>query len=93
MIRDVPKSIANLAKSQSIDVSVRIGKDGVTEALISELNIQLKKRGLVKVKANKSASSDRDHRNSIFSIIADRSKSTIVFQRGNVAVFWKKGHE
>ena len=56
MIRDVPKSIANLAKGQSIDVSVRIGKDGVTEALISELNIQLKKRGLVKVKANKSAS-------------------------------------
>ena len=56
MIRDVPKSIVNLAKGQSIDVSVRIGKDGVTEALISELNIQLKKRGLVKVKANKSAS-------------------------------------
>ena len=72
-----------------MEITLRIGKDGITEPVLSELVDQLKKRDLVKVKANKSISSDRKYRQQMFSEISERAGSTIVFQRGNVAVFWR----
>ena len=88
MSKGIPPSVSKLAKSESIDVTVRIGREGVTEALLSELSEQLSRRRLIKVKANKGTASDRYHRKEIFYEIAEKSSSTIVFQRGNVAVFW-----
>ncbi|MBR79672.1 MAG: hypothetical protein CMA88_02670 [Euryarchaeota archaeon] len=88
MSKDIPISISKLAKNQSMDATVRLGKGGVTDALLSELSEQLSRRRIVKVRANKGAASDRLHRNQIFCEIAEKSGSTIVFQRGNVAVFW-----
>ena len=78
-----------MAKSPALEISLRIGKDGITEAFLSELVDQLKRRELVKLKANKSISSDRKNRLKIFSELSKRAGSTIVFQRGNVAVFWR----
>ncbi len=88
MSEAIPSSVKKLAKSEGIDVSVRIGKGGVTESLIFELSEQLSRRRLVKVKLNKGTASDRENRNLLFSEIAAKSNSRIVFQRGNVAVFW-----
>jgi len=85
---DVPRRISLSAKSNNLEVSVRIGRVGVTESLISELSDQLSRRILVKVKANKGTTSDRDQRGALFSDIARLTNSTLVFQRGNVAVFW-----
>ena len=88
MSDDIPRRIAYSAKSDGLDVSVRIGRVGVTESLISELSDQLSRKNLVKVKANKGTTSDREQRRILFSDMAKLTNSNLVFQRGNVAVFW-----
>tara|TARA_B100000959_G_C14493571_1_gene424235 strand:+ start:212 stop:487 length:276 start_codon:yes stop_codon:yes gene_type:complete len=88
MSDDIPRRITNAAKSENLDVSVRIGRGGVTESFLSELSDQLSRNTLVKVKANKGTTSNREQRRSLFSEIAQLTTSNLVFQRGNVAVFW-----
>ena len=88
MSEDVPRRIKNLAKSQDLEVSARIGRSGITEPLISELSDHLTRNHLVKVKANTGTTSDRQQRGSLFSEVAELTNSTLVFQRGNVAVLW-----
>ena len=65
-----------------MEITLRIGKDGISEPFLSELVDQLKRRDLVKLKANKSISSDRKNRQQMFSEISERVGSTMVFQRG-----------
>ena len=84
-----PSHLVKLAKSHSLEVSIRIGKDGVNTSLISELENQLKKRTVVKLRINKGIASNKDDRTQIFTRIAEESNSSVIFQRGNVAVFCK----
>ena len=84
-------NLLKLAKSESLRVSIRIGKDGVNTSLISELENQLEKRTVVKLKINKGMAPNKEDRNQIFTRIADQSNSSVIFQRGNVAVFCKAG--
>ena len=84
-------NLLKMAKSESLRVSIRIGKDGVNTSLISELNNQLEKRTVVKLKINKGMAPNKEDRNQIFNRIADESNSSVIFQRGNVAVFCKAG--
>ena len=84
-------NMLKLAKSESLRVSIRIGKDGVNTSLISELENQLEKRTVVKLKINKGMAPNKEDRNQIFTKIADESNSFVIFQRGNVAVFCKAG--
>jgi RNA-binding protein YhbY len=84
----IPRSITNLAKSERLEVSARIGRDGVSEALIKEVSDQLSRKPLVKIKANKGIATNGDHRREIFSEIARTTETILVFQRGNVAVLW-----
>ena len=79
--------LVKLAKSESLEVSIRIGKDGVNTSLISELENQLEKRTVVKLKINKGIASNKADRTQIFTRIAEESNSSVIFQRGNVAVF------
>ena len=88
--RQLP-NLLKLAKSESLRVSIRIGKDGVNTSLISELENQLEKRTVVKLKINKGMAPNKEDRNQIFTRIADESNSCVIFQRGNVAVFCKAG--
>ncbi len=88
MSKEIPRRIVNMSKDETLEVSVRIGRAGATEPVISELSDQLSRKNLVKVKANKGTTSDRQQRNSLFGEIAELTGSTLVFQRGNVAVFW-----
>ena len=83
--------LLKLAKSESLRVSIRIGKDGVNTSLISELENQLEKRTVVTLKINKGMAPNKEDRNQIFTRIADESNSSVIFQRGNVAVFCKAG--
>ena len=80
-----------LAKSESLRVSIRIGKDGINTSLISELENQLEKRTVVKIKINKGMAPNKEERNQIFTRIANESNSSVIFQRGNVAVLCKVG--
>ena len=84
-------NLLKLAKSESLRVSIRIGKDGVNTSLISELENQLEKRTVVKLKINKGMAPNKEDRKQIFTRIADESNSSVIFQRGNVAVFCKAG--
>lgn len=85
----VPNHIKKMANDRELVVSVRVGRNGLTDAIFNELTDQLNKRKLVKIKANKGILEGSSDRNSLFSEIAEKTESVLVFQRGNVAVFWK----
>ncbi len=85
----VPNHIKKMANDRELVVSVRVGRNGLTDAIFNELTDQLNKRKLVKIKANKGILEGSSDRASLFSEIAEKTESVLVFQRGNVAVFWK----
>ena len=85
----VPNNIKRMANDRELVVSVRVGRNGPTNAIVEELIDQLNKRKLVKIKANKGIVEDATDRTNLFCELAQRTDSTLVFQRGNVAVFWK----
>lgn len=85
----VPNHIKRMANDRQLVVSVRVGRNGLTDAIFNELTDQLNKRKLVKIKANKGILEGSSDRTSLFSEIAEKTESVLVFQRGNVAVFWK----
>lgn len=84
----IPMHIERLARDRDTQVSVRIGRNGLTEAIIEEMVDQLEKRRLVKVKANRGVAEGSGERKELFSTLAELTKSHLVFQRGNVAVYW-----
>nr|AIE93030.1 putative RNA-binding protein [uncultured marine group II/III euryarchaeote AD1000_31_D05] len=84
----VPKEVLSMAKSDQLEISVRIGRSGISEAFLGELSEQLDKRRLVKVKANRGAVRGSSERAELFEGLAAATNSMLVFQRGNVAVFW-----
>ena len=85
----VPNHIKRMANDRELVVSVRVGRNGLTDAIFNELTDQLNKRKLVKIKANKGILEGSSDRTSLFSEIAEKTESILVSQRGNVAVFWK----
>ena len=85
----VPNHIKRMANDRDLLVSVRVGRNGLTNAIVEELIDQLNTRKLVKIKANKGIVEDSRDRTNLFFDLAQRSDSTLVFHRGNVAVFWK----
>ena len=87
MGEETPRRIINSAKSQTLEVTVRIGRIGITESLISEISDQLSRKNLVKVKANKGITSDRQQRRMLFSEIAKLTSASVVFQRGTLQYF------
>ena len=78
-----------MANDSALIVSVRVGRNGLTTAIIEELIDQLNNRTLVKIKANKGIVENTTERSNLFSEVAKLTESTLVFHRGNVAVFWK----
>ena len=84
----VPDSIMRQAKDASLPVTIRIGKSGLTDAVVVELNGQLSSRSLVKVKVNRGLFQREDLKR-VWQHLADETSSHLIFVRGNVAVFWK----
>lgn len=84
----VPDSIMRQAKDASLPVTIRIGKSGLTGAVVVELNGQLSSRSLVKVKVNRGLFQREDLKR-VWQHLADETSSQLIFVRGNVAVFWK----
>ncbi len=83
-----PKRIKQQAMDRGLIISVRIGRNGLTDSLVQEMKDQLAKRSLVKVKANRGVVEGSDERSGLFDAIAESTSSHVVFSRGNVAVFW-----
>lgn len=76
------------AAAQQIDVSLQVGKNGVTPATVEELSAQLKKRKLVKVRllpASKETASTEDQ----VKALSEGTNSTLIETRGHTAVFFR----
>ncbi len=71
-------------------VTIKIGKLGVNENVMDEINRQLKDREIVKVKFSKVISSQKQN---YINKIIEKSNSKLVDLRGNVAVIFKKKHD
>ncbi|MGB1986199.1 MAG: YhbY family RNA-binding protein [Candidatus Poseidoniaceae archaeon] len=84
----VPDSIMRQAKDASLPVTIRIGKSGLTEAVVVELSGQLSSRSLVKAKVNRGLFQRSDLKQ-VWQHLANETSSQLIFERGNVAVFWK----
>jgi RNA-binding protein len=76
------------AEAQQLDVSLHVGKNGVTPATVEELSAQLKKRKLVKVRllpAATEGSSEAEQAEAL----ASGTHSTLIETRGHTAVFFR----
>ena len=85
---DIPNGIKRKALDNTLEITIRIGKQGLNESIIEELKQQLVKRKLVKMKVNQGVASNNEERKSLFESISNNSESYLVLQRGNTAVFW-----
>ena len=86
----VPKDIMEQAKSKDLRITIRIGKGGLSESVMHEVNDQLGTRPLVKIKLNRGVAGERDSRLSIIAESEDKTNSHAIFVRGNVAVLWRR---
>jgi RNA-binding protein len=77
-------------KSEANQISpiLNIGKNGVTDTLIEELNKQIKANRLVKVRVLKSAEEGKDVK-AIAGEIADATRSTLIEVRGRTVVLYR----
>ena len=85
----IPNHIKRMANDRALIVSARVGRNGLTTAIVEELTDQLNNRSLGKIKENKGGVENTAERSYLFSEIAKLTDSHLVFHRGNVAVFWK----
>ena len=88
MPKKVPQSIRKIATSRDFQPSVRIGKSGITENLIEEIDAQVATKDIVKIKINRGLF-ERAQIDDAWKHLADETNSTIVSARGNVCVLWR----
>lgn len=85
-----PKQIREKrAQANPLKPTVHVGKGGVDESVVSELQAQLKKNKLVKVRllptATEGGEEDRDQAEAL----AEATGSVLVETRGHTAVYWR----
>ena len=85
---NVPESIRKEAMSRDFQVTIRVGKSGITDTLVSEIESQLQKRSLVKIKLNRGLFERKDI-SEVWAHLAQRTNSILVLARGNVGVLWR----
>ncbi len=76
------------AEANQISPILNIGKNGVTDTLIEELNKQIKANRLVKVRVLKSAEEGKDLK-AIAEEIAGATRSTLIEVRGRTVVLYR----
>ena len=86
--KKIPNSIKKMATSREFQPSVRVGKSGITDTLIEEIDAQLAKKDLVKIKINRGLFEKKDIK-AVWNSLADETNSIVVLARGNVGVLWR----
>ena len=87
MAKLTPADLAALrATGQSLDASFSVGKSGVTDGVVKELQARLSREPLVKVRVHASASEESDTR-VIATDLATRARVVLVEVRGHTALF------
>ena len=84
----IPLDIQKLANSRDFQPSVRIGKSGITDSLVQEIDEQLSRKEIVKIKINRGLFK-KDQIKEVWQHLSSETKSTIVTSRGNVCVLWR----
>ncbi len=74
------------AQATETEITLWVGKNGITDSIIEELKDQLRSKRLVKVKILKNAL-ERVPRNRIARDLEEKSGATLVETRGGVAVY------
>lgn len=85
-VPDDRRNRAKAALASDLPISIRIGRNGITEELVAELSTQVAARGLVKVKLNRGLA-DREERSAAFRDLATSSGTDLLVARGNVAIY------
>jgi RNA-binding protein len=82
----MPRQRAELkARAHALEPAVYIGKAGVQDAIVLEIDRALTAHELIKMKID----ADRDERESMAEIIADRTGAAVVQRVGKVVVLWR----
>lgn len=76
------------AQAQSLDVTLQVGKNGITDATVAELKAQLHKKKLVKVRLLRSAREGDDEAVQA-DALAQATDSRLLERRGHTAVYWR----
>jgi len=63
---DIPNAIKRRALDNALEITIRVGKQGVNESVIYELKQQLVKRKLIKMKVNQGVASNSEERKLLF---------------------------
>ena len=74
---DIPKNIIKLALSRDLKATIRIGKSGLTENLVSEIIGQLSSKNIVKIKINRGLFDKNDLQN-VWKHLENSTNSTLV---------------
>jgi RNA-binding protein len=77
---------AHRAAAHALDPVVRMGSNGLTPAVVSEIDAALRAHGLIKVRA---ASEDRDERDAQLHRIAEELEAAAVQHIGKLWVLWR----
>lgn len=76
-------------KGKYLEPVIRIGKAGLTEGVIKEIKLQLKKKNLIKVKLLKGALEQKDKKQ-LANELAEKTGSELIDRVGFVVVLYKK---
>ena len=76
-----------IMKKSLQSMTINIGKAGINDNVIEEIKRQLKANGIVKLKFAKNIADDKE---AYLTAIVEKTMSTMVDLRGNVAVIYKK---
>jgi len=74
--------------ASSMEATVRIGKNGITDHMLDEIKKQLKKRKIVKIKLLKSFVSGNDKKKAIEDVIS-KTGSKLIRKIGGAFVIYK----
>ena len=77
------------SKAKTLDPIVRIGKSGLSDSMVEEINKNLLKRGLIKIKLLASAY-DKKEKADLINSILEKTNSELIESVGNVVVIYKK---
>ncbi|MDW5551366.1 MULTISPECIES: YhbY family RNA-binding protein [Methanosarcina] len=76
------------AEANQLSPILNVGKNGITDSLVEELNKQIKANRLVKVRVLKSAEEGKDLK-AIAEEIATATRSTVIEVRGRTVVLYR----
>jgi RNA-binding protein len=83
------KRLKKEALNPSLEVTIRVGKSGLTDSVVDELDSQLKSRTMVKAKLNRGLADDSADRKDMWQMLAEQTSSKLILMRGNIAVFYR----